>query len=470
MPAIPFALPKRLFPLHLTDIERFLLADDRPGYPMAFVIELSFAGLIDPDQLRAALLDALARHPLLAAKLGPAKNKRHCWLTPDGEVPTLDVGPLGAPIELPDGEWMDLEHHVGLRLWLRTGCDDQSQPRSVLTCQFHHVCCDGIGAYRFLGDLLSYYDIHHQSPSDGAMRQQLADESIPPLNIQRLRGRADRCKLNLKTRASKEIRNDSIRYAWQVVGKSGQPLTPPKSPRGPLPGPFPGVSSVHFSQSEAKSLRDAAKDMGLMLNDLLLLELFNSCRQWNEEQERVGPQDPFRIMMPVDLRNQEDFETPACNVVGYTFLTRTPAQLDQPEQLALSIREETAGIKHNRSGERFVEMVGAGAQTPGLLKLITRLPRTLCTVVLSNVGDPSRRFLGKFKRQSGRIVVGDVVLEHITGYPPMRPKSRATCSIVQYRRELSIGIRCDPHRFAMEDGQHLLDIYTQRLRQHLSDQ
>jgi hypothetical protein len=86
---------------------------------------------------------------------------------------------------------------------------------------------------------------------------------------------------------------------------------------------------------------------------------------------------------------------------------------------------------------------------------------------MSNVGDPSRRFLGKFRRERGRIAAGNVVLEKITGYPPMRPKSRACVSIVQYRRELSIGVRGDPHRFATEDSQRLLEVYVARLRTHL---
>ena len=454
-----FNFPKRLFPLHLSDIERFLWVDDRPAYPMAFVIELSFTGLLDEGALRDALKDALQRHPLLVCKIGPGKAKRDCWLAPDGESPMLDVGSLGSPLDCPEGEWIDITKHVGLRMWLRSGSDEAGRARSVLTCQFHHVCCDGIGAYRFLGDLLAYYGAR----IDG----RLETLEIPPIDLGRLRGRADRCRLGTRGGDAEHIRRESIKYGYDIVRNSGTPLRFPSPASENLPGPFPGVVSHHFSQEEARQLRDAAKELGLMLNDLLLLELFTTCQQWNESLGGGKASERYRVMMPVDLRNQEDFETPAANVVGYTFLSRKASELADREKLAFSIREETAGIKHNRSGERFVEMVAAGAAVRGLLPLVTRLPRTLCTFVMSNVGDPSRRFLGKFERQSGRIVAGNAVLEHITGYPPMRPRSRAAFSIVQYRRELSVGLRCDPHRFAVADTRRMLNIYIQRLRSPL---
>ena len=95
------------------------------------------------------------------------------------------------------------------------------------------------------------------------------------------------------------------------------------------------------------------------------------------------------------------------------------------------------------------------------------LSRNVClaTVVLSNAGDPSRRFTAKFPRQSGRIVCGNLVLEAITGVPPLRVKTRAAFSISQYDRRLAVSLRCDPHYFRLEDTATLLDIYVRRLCQ-----
>ncbi len=59
----------RLPPLPLTPFERYMLADDQPGYPMVAVMELQFGGRLDVDLLRAAFVPAIERHPLLVARI-----------------------------------------------------------------------------------------------------------------------------------------------------------------------------------------------------------------------------------------------------------------------------------------------------------------------------------------------------------------------------------------------------------------
>jgi hypothetical protein len=445
--------PAKLFPLHLTDIERFLLDDDRPSHPMAFVIEMDFVGRVDTGAFQTAMVSALQRHPLLIARMGPAKNKKHCWLKPDGTLPRVDIADLDTPITLVDGEWIDLAKEVGLRVWLRLGGD-----RTMITFQFHHVCCDGIGAYRFIGDLLAYY---------GAIVDEHDDSEIPEISLKRLRGRADRCRFMSRDAPRGELIRSSLKHGYQIMGRGCTPLAINPASKVSVPAPFPGLSSYTFTLDETNQLRDASKELGLMLNDLLLLELFQTLHHWNGEVSGREKNGNYRVMMPVDLRSTDDFETPAANVIGYTFLSRRGSELADRAKLATSIREETAGIKHNRLGERFNDMVAMSDHVPWLKKLALNFPRALCTAVMSNVGDPSRRFLAKFKRKGGCVVCGNLVLERISGFPPLRPKSRATFSIVSYRRELTIGLRCDPHDYSIQDTDRLLAIYTSALRKHL---
>lgn len=446
--------PTKLFPLHLTGIERFLLDDDRPSHPMAFVIEMDFAGKIDVNAFHHAMVAALYRHPLLVARMGPAKNRSHCWLKPDGTLPRVDVADFDQPINLPeDGEWIDLAKEVGLRLWLRIAPD-----KTRVTFQFHHVCCDGIGAYRFIGDLLAYYS---------ARTGGVDSVAIPNIDLKRLRGRADRCRFMSKNTATLNLITSSLKHCYQIMGRACAPLAINRAAQVDVPNPFPGLCSHTFTQRESNLLRDAAKELGLMLNDLLILELFQAVHFWNAEITGRAKNSNYRIMMPVDLRSTDDFETPAANVIGYTFLSRRGSDLDDRAALAKSIREETAGIKHNRLGERFNDMIAMGDHVRPLKKLALKIPRALCTAVLSNVGDPSRRFLAKFQRQSGCIVAGNLVLERISGYPPLRPKSRASYSIVTYRRELTISLKCDPHEFSKRDTDHMLSLFVAALRKHL---
>ncbi len=42
-PAVATASRQRIFPLHLSPIEKLLWTDDRPRYPMAVVLESAFS-------------------------------------------------------------------------------------------------------------------------------------------------------------------------------------------------------------------------------------------------------------------------------------------------------------------------------------------------------------------------------------------------------------------------------------------
>ena len=446
---------QRIFPLHLTSIEKLLWTDDRPRYPMAFVLEFAFSGTLDRGAFAASLEEALARHPLLVSLVRPAKRKASCWVPSDGPMPPVDWADEDVPVTFPRGEWIDLRREVGLRIWVR-----QAPGRARLIAQFHHACCDGIGAYRFLGDLLALYSART------AAHEQIA--TLHPVELTRLRGRLNGRLDSAMSDGRGRLIRASLAQGYQIIGRGCTPLYPSKArPARQEEAPFPGISSFTFDRAEHRRLRDAAGRLGVTLNDLLLLALFYTMSEWNAAIRPRSPGRRFRIMMPVDLRGQEDYQTPAANIVSYTFLTRRASELRDPRCLLRGIREETALIKHYHTGQRFVDLITSASRCRGLLPSILAAPLTLATAVLSFPGDPSRRFTARFPRSAGRLVCGNLALEEITGVPPMRPRTRATFGINSYRRMLTICVRCDPHLFTLHDTRELLSMYVQRLRRQL---
>jgi hypothetical protein len=227
------------------------------------------------------------------------------------------------------------------------------------------------------------------------------------------------------------------------------------------------VQSVAFERADHEQLRDAAMQQGAMLNDLLLVELFLALRDWNVRKTGSSGRK-LRVMMPTDLRTTDDYETPAVNKVAYTFLNRTPRELDRPDDLLQSIRRQTLEIKNERRGVRFADMLAGGFGVKGLMPLLLSYPFCMATTILSNVGDPSRRFTARFPRSKGRVVCGNLVLEEITGAPPLRRKTRATISAFAYNRRLTLSARCDPFTFAPADTQEFLNLYAGRLQSHIA--
>jgi hypothetical protein len=93
-----------------------------------------------------------------------------------------------------------------------------------------------------------------------------------------------------------------------------------------------------------------------------------------------------------------------------------------------------------------------------------RRPFCFTTAVLTNLGDPTRRFVARLPRTPSGLSVGNLVLEQITGGPPVRPLTKAAFSIFNSSRNLSVSLKCDPHSYSSLDTQRLLGQYVAQLR------
>ena len=442
---------QRVFPLHLTPLEKLMQADDQSQYPMTFVLEMVFSGTIDRGAFEAALPEALARHPLLVSHILPAKGNVPCWVSANGQMPPVDWGDEHLPVNCPNGEAIDLRREVGLRIWIRQGPD-----RTRLIAQFHHACCDGAGAYQFLGDLLALYAAH--------VAPDLPHPTLKPIELGRLRRRAHGCMEIAKSHQFGRQVRSSLSHAYEMLVRGCTPLRSATSNANGQASPFPGIHSLTFNRAEYHRLRQAARRLGVTLNDLLLHELFFVMNDWNTDGRASTRGSRLRVMMPVCLRRGADCQTPASNIIGYAFITRRSSQLHDPRQHLQGIRDETARIRNRHIAKRFVDTIAAATTVPGLLPSVMRLPRTLATVVFSNLGDPTRRFTARFPKKEGRLVCGNLILEDVTGIPPMRPRTRATFLVLSYNRKLTINLRCDPQRFTAADTQRLLSLFRARLQ------
>jgi hypothetical protein len=132
------------------------------------------------------------------------------------------------------------------------------------------------------------------------------------------------------------------------------------------------------------------------------------------------------------------------------------------------IRNETVRIKSGSHGTDFIDALMIAEHGRGALKFLLRRNWCMATATLSNVGDPSKRFLATFPRNAGRLVCGNVILEGIQGIPPLRQTMRASLAVFSYRRKLTIGLRCDPYLFSLESSRDFLQDLERGLRSHLS--
>ena len=212
----------------------------------------------------------------------------------------------------------------------------------------------------------------------------------------------------------------------------------------------------------SKRLRESARQQGATLNDLLLRDLFLVIRDWNQQLEGKNQRGRLRINVPISLRSDDDCVMPATNRMSFAFLTRNVSACESPDELLRSISEEVKVTVRDRHTLYFLGALAA-AKSFGILRRSLRSKRCLSTAVLTNMSDPTRRFITQLPRRAGLVIAGNLALTNISGIPPMRRLTRAVFSLCDYGQQLTISLRCDPLSFSPADTRRLLDQYASQL-------
>lgn len=442
-----------LFPLPLVSFEDYMLTDDCAEYPATFFFRLRFAGRWDRPGLAAAAAAAVERHPLLRAVVRRSDAGHLEWVAAENPQPPIEWH-AGALPAASSADWhIDLYRQTGLRIAV-VEHDDGAE----MLLQFHHACCDGMGALRFIEDLLHAY---HQRTSPSA-----AIQPPRPLDVGRLRQRG---KFGLTPLGY------LIRLPVELLGLLGSLeyfLHRPAALAGAADGDgraaagFPAILAHTFSQAETEDVSRAAAREGGTVNDFLLRNLFVTASAWNIERDPSLRRRYVRIMIPMNLRVPADDALPAANVVSMIHIDRRPHKAGSLLAQARLARVELRLCKKWRVGLTTIRFMQVFRRfRNGLRKLIPK-HRCLGTAVLSNFGDPARH--STLPRQNGRITVGGLTLEGIEPVPPVRPFTRASFGVVFYAGCLTLALHYDPRCFSPEEGRTLLDRYVAEIRGAIS--
>jgi hypothetical protein len=378
--------------------------------------------------------------------VGRLPNGIPAWIDGDGSLPPVDWGPEGTPIRHPDGPAIDLASAAGLRAWVR-----ESDGTTRLFLQFHHACCDGWAAVQFIEELLVAYHIQIEGPRCGL--------TLRPLRPDRLR---DRGRLEVPPHWWERLRDLWVGARLWSGWTFRQPalLAPGRTAPAEVEPPLLDFQTVALGRELTGALRQAAAAAGGSLHDVLLRDLFQSIHQWNRRQ---GSDDrrPIRLNVPLTIRERDDRLLPAANRLTFAFLSRGGRQLADPARLLEGIGVEMRAIRQDRLGLYFVGGLGTFCQVPGLIPFFLGRRHSFATAVLSYGG---RLFAhSPLPRAGRRLVAGNVVVERLSGVPPIRPLTRAAIGIGLYDDQMLINVRCDPQHFSRDDTRAFADLYRQRL-------
>jgi hypothetical protein len=441
------------FPLSLVPFEEYMLAEDTPRYPRVFFIELEFSGELCREALEAAWQGTLARHPMVNSLIARQPGGWR-WTGTSDRPPAISWLDSAAPLTFSRGEMIDLIREPGLRMWVRVG-----ENRSQWILEFHHACVDGVGGFQFVADLMASYA---RETSDHAPQLAQLDPAL-------LVGRGTFGLARPTFREWLGHAAYTIRDSLRLVGRKILPLSAARSAPSELATPvgFGGIETFTSSADELNLVRRQAEAAGVTINDLVMCHLLLTIIDWNTEQSGERPRGWLRINVPTNLRRREDTAMPAANVMSFTFVDRHTDQCQDARALLESIRRETEAIKGRRLGLYFIGQLALLRGIPGGMKRMLSPRRCFATAVLTNLGDVARRFSLAFPIANGKLVVGNLVMERITGTPPLRPLTRVGIGIMIYAERLVVTLSCDRHHFTQEQSRRFLEMYVARIRRGL---
>jgi len=440
------------WPLSITAFERYMWCDSRPGHPMTHSVGLRCSGSLNHAAFRSALARAVDRHPLLRARIeGQQAGPAH-WVPAPTASPACDLACDDEPSQLVDSDEIDLRRENGLRVRVRDGGGTV-----VIRFQFHHACCDGLAAIRFIEETLVGYD--------HLIRRRLGDPPWPPVRPELLPHRADfgLTRLDKILRLPIDFWGVVIGYLLLIVPRP----TPVASPHEPLPSEeqlaAPPEPIVHvFSTTDTDRLLAAARAAGVTVNDLLLRDFFIGLASWNWRHRPDQDRQLVRIMVPFDLRTKADDALPACNVVGMINLDRTMRRLRprRREALLQSVRLEMLYQKFMRFGiaaNRIVATLDIVLRLfPGLADTLYGARRCMATAVVSNWGRLFAR--SSLACDGGRLVAGGLVVEAVEPVSPQRIHSGLGFTISTYAGCLSLTLNYDRRRLSRADAEALVHV------------
>ena len=442
-----------VFPLHLSPFEEFMLLDEHPGYRMTFLVEQSFDGEIDRAAFDAGVTEALRRHPLLRANVRQSFFRRWSWVAAKNAQPQVDWASHDEPAKDTEDIGIDLRRDIGVRFVARVG-----NGRSRLVTQFHHACCDGMGAIQFLSDLFAKYT---RVVSPHAASQ----PAYQPAEARHLRKRADLKVYTDRSMSRWQLFRRVLKYArhysaYPPVALAGSRLT--AKPQTPLAAP--GTLTRTLPLSAQHALRRIARRWDVSVNELLIRELMLTIRDWNERQGTLQDTDHISIFVPTNLRNLEHDQLPAANVVGFVAFQRSVAEMNEPERLLESIQQESRFYKRWRFGAAFLDALKVVHWIPGALRRVVNSDHSFGSAIFSCLGDPSLAITANFPvNADGNPIFGNLVFDDLNTAPPIRPNTHAAFTTWHFSNKLRLGVRCDAAVFSQESAQELLDLFADRV-------
>lgn len=435
------------------------MLDDHPEFPITFFIQFRLKGRLDYAAVMESVHAAARLHPLLCCRV-ERRGGRYWWVWSPEAVAEIDLNPEVWKTTQPWARQINLSVQTGVRAW-----GEITETHTEITLQFHHACCDGIGASQFLEDFAVCY-----SRRTGATDQQPEARQLNPamLRTRHLAAprRVGRLPGSWLTRCGIVVR-DTLKFLFH----SKEELQPHRAdvPSDERDG-F-NLLTDDLDRATTRKLRAVATHRNVTLNDLMVRDLMLTIADWNQKSGSSAIGRRICVLIPNSLRGPSDDQLPAANVIGYCFLSRTWQEVGDPEQLLQSLNEETNRVLRDQHGWLFVQGLQLVQKIPFLMSVSAMLLRRRCmaTSLLSHMGNRLNSISARMPSEGDVIQVGDATLEEVRCVPALRCGTNAAVATFLWNGRLMVNLRCAPASFGVSQSREFLAMLMARLERSAAE-
>ena len=344
--------------------------------PWSIQLEVGVSGRLDEARLRAAIGEALQRHPMARARKKPSRLRRPLdeWaITPAAQIDPLHVvdcpddESLGAARAALQGISVPLTESPPLRAVLARRHDDGD----LLMLNVNHAAMDGFGALRVLRSIARAYagDVDPVAPADFRQTRNLPAQLASP-------------RLSVR-----------VRRQLELATRMRDLVAPPARVASAGATDEAGYGFVHTrlsaTQTSALTQRGAAKRRPTV-NDVLLASLHLAIADWNASHTK--PCRRIGVLVPANLRPAEWGKEVVGNFALPARISTTRRQRRTASRALAAVAAQTARKKQVGMGTAMIELLGRTRLLPLWAKraFVMALPltgnRLVDTAMLSNIG------------------------------------------------------------------------------------
>ncbi len=368
-------------PVPFTVIDEAIHLLDVATAPWSIQLEVRVRGHLDEVRLRAAVAEAVRRHPMARARKLPSRLRAHVdnWaITPGAAIDPLrvvdcpDDDSVAATREELQGISVPLTESPPLRVVLaRTPRGD------FVMLNVNHAAMDGFGVLRVLRSIARAYT--------GAA------DPIPSMDFERTR--------NLTSQLATRPLSIRIRRQLALASRLRDLVAPPARVAAEGVADEAGYGFVHFRLSESQTdaliegaagRTEGSPGARATVNDALLAALHMAIADWNARHRvscrRIG------VLVPANLRPQEWREEMVGNFSLPARIETTRHNRATAQRTLEAIATQTRRKKQVGMGTAFIQLLGQTRLIPLWAKraLVLALPltgnRLVDTAMLSNIG------------------------------------------------------------------------------------